>query len=197
MPEGRVPGEAPGQEISCCCELLADEAEPQEPCSHRVFRVFILLRLCARPSDVLGHLGKREAKLNVAFQLSGVDAVLPFAVRAVELEESELDGAFGECCVVVQHVVSAVIVMLASSVVCVVRVVPDLRKVCHVLRLSSVQSFKESRVDRSAVMPDPAFVKLQGFRDQAFVACHDVGEVLERLCCMAACADVDVDAAAS
>ena len=58
--------------------------------------------------------------------------------RLVELEEPELDRAFGEGCVVVEHMVAAVVVVLAPAIVCAVARVPDVRKGCHRGRLLPV-----------------------------------------------------------
>ena len=91
MPEGCVSVKVAGKEISRGGELLADEAEPEEPGAHRVFGVLVLLGLGACGFDVLCKLAEREAKLNVALELPCVDAVLAAAVRGVELEKAELD----------------------------------------------------------------------------------------------------------
>ena len=72
MPEGCVSVKVAGQEVSRGGELLADEAEPEEPGAHRVFGVLVLLGLGAGGFDVLRHLAEREAKLNVALELSCV-----------------------------------------------------------------------------------------------------------------------------
>ena len=84
------------KEVSCGCELLADKSEAKEPGSHCVLGVFGLLRLGACGADFLRHLGKGEAKLNVALKLSGVKPVLLAVRRCIKLEEPELDRAFGE-----------------------------------------------------------------------------------------------------
>ena len=47
MPESCVPGQVAGQEISGRCKFLADEAQAEEPGSHRIFGVFVLLGLGA------------------------------------------------------------------------------------------------------------------------------------------------------
>ena len=61
----------------------------------------------------LGHLAQGQAKLNVAFQLTGVEAVALAVRRLVKLEKPELDRALGEGGVEVKHMVAAVIVMVA------------------------------------------------------------------------------------
>ena len=101
--EGCVPGEASGEEISCGLEFVADETKAEEPGPHGVFGVLVLLGLGACGPDVLGKLAERKAKLNVALQLSGVDAVLPAVRRGVELEKPELDRPFCEGGVVVEE----------------------------------------------------------------------------------------------
>ena len=63
------------------------------------------------------HLAECEAKLNVALELSGVEPVLLAVCRGVELEESELDRALGKGGVEVQHMVAAVVVVLAPVIV--------------------------------------------------------------------------------
>lgn len=101
--EGRVAGKASGEDVSCRFELVADEAEPKEPCSHRVFGVLVLLGFGARRADVLRHLAESEAKLNVAFKLPGVKAVASAVCGRVKLEKPELDRALCEGRVVVEY----------------------------------------------------------------------------------------------
>ncbi len=91
MSEGGVSGKVAGQEVAGCRELFADESEAEEPGSHRVFRVFVLLRFRACAPRLLRHLAEGEAKLDVTLQLAGVNSALPFFGRGVELEKSELD----------------------------------------------------------------------------------------------------------
>ena len=197
MPEGCVPGKVAGQEVSRRCELLADEAQAKEPGSHRVFGVLVLLRLGACRPHLLGEFAECEAKLNVALELSRVDAALALGGRLVKLEEAELDGALGEGGVVVQHMVAAVVVVLASAVVRSVGRVPDVREGAHGLGLPAVDLGEEAGVDRPAVAADAASVELQGFGDEVFVARHNVCQVAERLRRVAVRSDVDVDSAAA
>ena len=82
-------------------------------------------------SDDLCHLAECQAKLNVAFKLSGMKSVLLSIGRCIKLEKSELDGSLCEGCVVVEHMVSAVIVVLAASVVTTLCAVPDVCKLAH------------------------------------------------------------------
>lgn len=56
VPEGGVPGQVAGQEISGRCELLANEAQAEEPGAHGVFGVLVLLGLGACRPHILCHL---------------------------------------------------------------------------------------------------------------------------------------------
>ena len=117
--------------------------------------------------------------------------------RGVKLEKAELDRSLGEGSVEVQHMVAAVVVVLASAVVGVLTAVPDVRKVCHRGGLSAVEPFQEPGVDRSAVAADAASVEVQCACQEVFVACHDVCEVSERLGRVPLGTNVDVNTAAS
>ena len=194
--EGRVAGKVAGQEVSGRCELLADEAQAEEPGSHRVLGVLVLLGLGACRPHVLRHLAEREAKLNVALELPGMDAAPAVDGRLIELEEPELDGALGEGGVVVEHMVAAVVVVLGSAVVRALARVPDVCEGGHRGGLLRIDLPQEVGVDRPAVAAHAVGVELEGFGDQAFVACHDVRQVAERLRCVAVRTDVDVDSAA-
>ena len=195
--EGCVTVKALGQEVSCGLELVADEAEPQEPSPHGVFGVLVLLGLGAGGADFLRHLAEREAKLDVTLKLPCVEAVLLAVCRSVELEKPELDGAFGESGVEVQHMVAAAVVVLAPAVVLALAAVPDVRKLRHRAGLFAVQLVEEPRVDRAAVVAHAAAVKVKGIRQEVFVARHDVGEVAEGLRGVSLRSDVDVDSASS
>ena len=94
MPEGCVPRKVAGQEIPGRCELLADEAQAEEPGSHGILGVFALLGFGACRPHILRHLAQGQAKLNVAFELSGMDAASALCGRLVKLEEPELDRTF-------------------------------------------------------------------------------------------------------
>ena len=85
--EGCVPGKVPGQEVPRGGEFLSDEAQPHQPGAHRKLGVLGLLGLGAGGLDFLRHLAQCEAKLDVALQLSGVDAVALAVRRGVELEK--------------------------------------------------------------------------------------------------------------
>ena len=197
MPEGGVPSQVAGQEISGRCKLPTDEAQAEEPGSHGVFGVFVLLGFGACRPHILRHLAQGQAKLNVAFELSGMDAASALCGRLVKLEEPELDRTFGKGGVKVEHMVAAVVVVVAPAVACAVAGVPDVRKLCHRLGLSAVDLGEEVWVYRAAVAAHAAAVELQSFCDQALVARHDVGEVPKALRCVSVCPDVDVDPAAS
>ena len=104
VPEGGVSGQPLGQDFSCGGEFLANESQPEEPGSHGVLGIFVLLGLWRSGSDFLCHLAQGQAKLDVAFELSGMKAVLLAACGGIELEKSEFHRAFGEGGVEVQHV---------------------------------------------------------------------------------------------
>ena len=194
--EGRVTGKAAGQDVPCGFKLLANEAQAEEPGAHGVFGVFILLGFGAGGAHHLGHLAEGQAKLDVALQLAGVKAVA-FSVRGgIELEKPELDRALGECGMEVEHMVAAVIVMLASAVVGALAPVPDVGKVGHGGGLPAVELFQKAGVNRAAVPAHAVMVEVEGFGQQALVAGHDVGQVAQGLRGVALGADVDVDSAA-
>ena len=89
--EGCVSRQVFGKGLSCCCELVANEAHSHQPGSHCENLVFFLLFLGACASEVLCHLAHCEAKLNVALELACVKAVLLAVCGRCELEKSELD----------------------------------------------------------------------------------------------------------
>ncbi len=126
-----------------------------------------------------------------------MDAAPALCGRLIKLEEPELDRPFGEGGVEVEHMVAAVVVVLVSAVARAVAGVPDVRKLRHRLGLSAVDLGEEVGVYRAAVAAHAAAVKLQGFCDQAFVACHNVGEVPKALRCVALRSNVDVNSASS
>lgn len=194
MSECGVAVQVLGQKLSGGCELVTDEAEAEEPGSHGVFRILNLGVFGAGSLDHHRHLAQCEAKLNVAFQFSGVKSASAFLVGVGELEASKLDRAVGEAGVVVEHMVAAAVVMLVSALVA-VTIVPNVCQGIHRLRLSAVQLGKEILVDRVAVAVDAAAVEAEGRNQKALVACHDVCEVAECLGAVFAQADVDVDSA--
>ena len=177
MPEGRIACEVAGEDISCSFKFFADEAEPKEPGSHGILGVFVLLRFRAGGFDFLCHLAESEAKLDVAFQLAGVDTPLAVCGGFVKLEKSELNGALCKGGVEVQHVVSAVVVMQESITRGSVADIPNIGKVIHGGRLLVVDFTQEGRGDRAAVLAHTAAVKAEGFGQEAFVAGHDVCQI--------------------
>ena len=120
----------------------------------------------------------------------------PALCRGVrELEEAEFDGAFGEGSVEVQAMVARTVVVLLPALSCAVSFVPDVRELFHRLRLFFVEAVEEGAVHRAAVASEATAVDAHGGDQEAFVACHEVGEVSKRLRRMFALADVDVHAA--
>ena len=93
--------------------------------------------------------------------------------------------------------VAALIVMSVSAVVRSVSGVPNIRQFRHGLGPFAVQLVEEVGVDRAAVLVHPVAVKVKGFRQKGFVACHDVGEVAEGLGGMPFRSDVNVNTAPS
>ncbi len=116
-----------------------------------------------------------------------------FIDKIIEIEQSKLDCALCEHCVVICHMVSAFVVVLISAVVVAVGFIPDVCKLCHRCGLLFVELFDESGIYCSAVSVDSALVNFQGIGNQLFVACHDVCEVAERLRCMSVRSDVNVN----
>lgn len=194
MSECGVAVQVLSQKFSGGCELVTDEAEAKEPGSHGVFRILDLRFFGAGGLDHLRHLAQCEAKLDVAFQFSGVKSASSFLVRVGELEASKLDRAVGKAGVVVKHMVSAAVVMLVSAFVA-VAIVPNVCQGIHRLGFSAVQLRKEILVNCVAVAVDAVAIEAQGRNQKALVACHDVGKVAEGLGAMFAQSDVDVDSA--
>ena len=91
--------------------------------------------------------------------------------------------------------VAAVVVMLVASVAGAVAGVPNLCEVCHGGGFLLVDLLEESGVDCPAVMAHPAPVNAEGVRQEALVACYDVGQVPQAPRGVAFGADVDVDPA--
>ena len=195
--EGCVAVQAAGQKLSGGLELVADESQSEEPGAHCVLGVLGLLGLGAGGADFLCHLAQCQAKLNVALELSGVEAVLLAVGRGVELEEAELDRALGEGGVEVEHMVAAVVVVLVSAVGSTVAGVPNVRQLCHGGGLLAVDLVKEGGVDHPAVGTHPTVVDCEGVGEELFVACHDVRQVAEGLRGVTLGSDVDVNTAAS
>ena len=195
--EGCITFEAAGEKVSCGFEFVSDETEAEEPGSHCVLGVFGLLGLGACALYCLCHVAECKAKLNVALELAGVNATLSSVAGCVELEESELNRALCEGRVEVEHVVAAAVVMLASSVVCVLCSVPYVCELRHRCGFVGVDRFKELSVNRSAVAAYAGAVKVEGLCEEALVACHDVCQVAKGFRCVAVGSDVDVNSAHS
>ena len=94
---------------------------------------------------------------------------------------------------IVQHMVSAVVVVLISAVICTVRRIPDVCELCHVGGLFLVQLFDELGIDRSAISVHSALVDFQGICNQSFMARHKVGEVSQGLRCVSVRSNVNVN----
>ena len=87
--EGCVAVKALCEEVSCGFEFVADKAQAEEPGAHGVLGVLVLLGLRACRPHCFRHLTEGQAKLNVALQLTCVEAVLLAVGRGVELEKAE------------------------------------------------------------------------------------------------------------
>ena len=99
-----VPFEVPHEVVPGRFELLPDEPQPQHPASEGVSFIFGLLLLRARGPNLLGQLAHRHAKLDHAFELSGVEAALALFAFFIEVEAAELDGVVAvEVAVEVKH----------------------------------------------------------------------------------------------
>ena len=92
----------------------------------------------------------------------------------------------------IKAMVPAFVVVPVPAVVGAVAFVPNVCQGLHGLGLLLVQPVEEVPVDRPAVAPKAALVNPHGGDQQAFVACHDVGEVPQGLRRVASLADVDV-----
>ena len=119
------------------------------------------------------------------------------AISSNNLIRGIIDRPFCKCCMVVQHMVTAVIVVVAPAAVCIVATVPNIGKLCHRSWLSAVDLFQKPGINCPAVASHPAMIKIQSICNQAFVAGHDVCQVAERLRRMAFGSDMDVNTAAS
>ena len=95
----------------------------------------------------------------------------------------------------IKHMVSAGIVVLASVVVRIVALIPDVGKLDHGGGLSAVQLFEEAVVDHLAVVTGASFVDANRSADLLLVGSHDVDQIPQGLGGVVALADVDVNAA--
>lgn len=194
MTESCVTVQVACQNFSRRGKFLANESQSEKPSPHGVFRILDLRLFWACTLHHLCHLAQCKAKLDVAFQLSGVKPALALAIRIGELEASEFDGTVGEASVVIQHSVSAVVVMGISVFVAVVGV-PDVRQIFHSLRLAAVQPSKEIWVNCPAVVADAVAVKPEGRNQKALMACHDVCQIPQAVRRVVIQSNVDVDSA--
>ena len=128
VPKSRVARKSVCEHISRCLELVTDKAKSQKPSSHCVFWIFCLLRFCTCRLNFLCHLAECQAKLNVAFKLSGVKSILLAVCGLVKLEKSEFNRSLCKGCVEVEHMVSTSIVMVTSAVVFIMALVPYIGK---------------------------------------------------------------------
>ena len=83
--------------------------------------------------------------------------------------------------------------MLVPAVFRVLGGVPDVCKVRHGFGLLLVEDFQELGVHRFAVPVHSPMVAVQRLSDQAFVACHDVGQVSEGLRGVPLCSNVNMN----
>ena len=83
--------------------------------------------------------------------------------------------------------------MLVPAVVRILSAVPDVCELGHGVGLLLVEDLQELGVHRFAVAVHSAVVQVQGFGNQALVACHDVGQVPKCLRGVAFCSNVYVD----
>ena len=91
--------------------------------------------------------GKAECNFSIVLREVRFSSISRF----VKLEKSEFDCAFCKSCMEVQHMVSAVIVVLISAVIRTVCPVPDVGELSHGSRFFLIQLFNEFRIYRSAV----------------------------------------------
>ena len=194
-PEGGVSVKALGEKVSRGFEFVPDESESYQPSPHGESGILGLHSSRERGLLCFRGLAECQAKLNVAFQLSGVKPALAGFGGVVELEKSELNRALGEGRVEVEHMVAAAVVVCAPEIVAEGRV-PNLRKLAHRGGLCSVQLSQEGGVDRFAVTAEAVGVNVDRPCEEVLVACHDVGEVSQALRCVSVRSDVDVNSAA-
>ena len=197
MSKGCISCQSLRQDFPGSFEFIPDKSQPEKPSPHGVFWIFILLWLRAGCFYHFCHLAQCKAKLNITLKLSCVKPAPALSCGLIELEKPEFDRPFCKCCMVVQHMVTAVIVVVAPAAVCIVATVPNIGKLCHRSWLSAVDLFQKPWINRPAVASHPALIKIQSICDQAFVAGHDVCQVAERLRRMAFGSDMDVNTASS
>ena len=122
-----------------------------------------------------------------------MDVGLNLARMGCAVEASELYRAFLPYCVEVECVVSTVVVVVTRSAH--VPVVPYSADRILACRLGSVELLYEALFYLSAVVALSVSADSECLEQEVFLACHDVGDVSERPCCVGCRVDVDVDSA--
>ena len=93
---GRIAGKSIREHPPGRGELVTDEAEAQQPAAHRVALVLALQRLILGRAGVQSAVVHGQAKLDVGFQLTGVQATLAphraGGVEVVKLEKPEFNA---------------------------------------------------------------------------------------------------------
>ena len=98
------------ENLAGCLELVSDESEAEHPASEGVLGVLLLLGLGACVLDFVGQFAHGDAELNVALDLTAMDAALLVVASLVgvgiaELEEPELDRSVAvEKAVEIEHI---------------------------------------------------------------------------------------------
>ena len=111
----------------------------------------------------------------------------------VSLHKKNLYLTFCEGRMEIEHMVPAVVVVMASSVFAMLAFVPDIRKLAHGRGFLPVDLLQESGIHRPAIPALPPGIHLDGFGDLALMGSHDVHQVADGLGCMPFCSDVDMD----
>ena len=184
------------EEVPRRFEFLPDEPEAEHPAPEGVSFVLGLLGLGACEAYLLGKLAHGQAKLDHRLEVTRVEPVLLAVCRGIKLEKPEFNRVLREGRVEVEHVVPAVVVVVASSVLAMLAFVPDIRKLAHGRGFLPVDLFQESGVHRPAVSALPPGIHLDGFGNLALMARHDVHQVADGLGRVPLGPDVDVDSAA-
>ena len=193
MPPCAVAVHVGKEEVPRRFEFLPDEPEAEHPAPEGVGFVFGLLGLGACEPDLSGQLAHGQAKLDHGFQVSRMEPVLLAVCRGVELEKPKFDGPFCEGRMEIEHMVPAVVVVMASSVFAMLAFVPDIRKLAHGRGFLPVDLLQESGIHRPAVPALPPGIHLDGFGDLALMGSHDVHQVADGLGRVPFCSDVDMD----
>ena len=175
-------------------ELFSDEAQAEEPAAEGVFRVvrFRSGRACRLAAQGLGADGK--AKLDVTFDLSGMQR----CVEGAELDSS-CRALRGESGMQVEQVVAASVVMPACAAPPVAGtstavLVPKLGEGVHGCRLPAVEGCEELLLHRLAPAFASAVADAQRLGEKVLFRVDDVHQIAERSGRVLAEADVDVDA---